>query len=81
MIRIYGSKLCPDCVQCCKELAEAGVEFEYHDFAEDLRALKTFLQLRDGNALFDPVRENGRIGIPCILREDGSVTLSWQEFL
>lgn len=81
MIHVYGSKLCPDCVLCCRELTEAGVVFEYHDFAEDLRALKIFLSIRDEDPVFAPVKENGKIGIPCILREDGSVTLSWQEFL
>jgi len=81
MLKIYGSRLCPDCVRCVEELTAAGVSFEYMDFGEDLLALKTFLTIRDGNALFDPVREGGKIGIPCIVKEDGQITLSWDEFL
>ena len=81
MLTIYGSRLCPDCVRCVEDLEKAGVSFEYKDFAEDLRALKVFLSLRDGNALFDEIRAAGKIGIPCILREDGSVSLSWDEFM
>lgn len=81
MLKIYGSKLCPDCTQCCRELEEAGVPFEYCDFADDLRHLKEFLKLRDECGVFEKVRAEGKIGIPCIAREDGSVTLAWDEFL
>lgn len=81
MLKIYGSMLCKDCVQCEKDLNEAGVAFEFHDFADELLALKEFLKLRDSEPVFDPVREQGFIGIPCIVREDGSVTLDWKEFM
>lgn len=81
MVRIYGSKLCKDCVQCLEDLDKAGVAYEYLDFAENLLHLKTFLHIRETNPLFDEVRRNGAIGIPCILRQDGSVTLDWSEFM
>ena len=81
MLKIYGSMLCPDCVDCCRELSDAMVEFEFCDFADSLLNLKEFLKLRDANAAFDELRAAGKIGIPCIVREDGSVTLSWKEFL
>ena len=81
MIKIYGSMLCKDCVQCREELDAAGVEYEYLDFGEDLRALKEFLAIRDSDGQFDDVRRNGSIGIPCIVRENGSVTLDWAEFM
>ena len=77
MLKIYGSRLCPDCVRCIEDLTAAGVEFEYHDFSEDLRSLKVFLSLRDTESVFEEVRAAGKIGIPCIVREDGSVTLEW----
>lgn len=75
---IYGSMLCPDCVQCRKDLDEAGVAYEYRDFAEDLRNLKAFLELRDTEEIFQSVKQDGKIGIPCIVNEDGSVTLTWK---
>lgn len=81
MIKIYGSMLCPDCVRCREDLDNAGVEYEYLDFSENLRNLKEFLKIRDENEMFAPVRMEGRIGIPCILRLDGSVTLDWIEFM
>lgn len=81
MLKIYGSRLCPDCVRCCDELTGADVEYEFLDFGENLRALKEFLAIRDGSALFDEVRSGGKIGIPCIVAEDGTVTLAWQQFM
>lgn len=81
MLKIYGSMLCPDCVDCCRELREANVEFEFCDFADSLLNLKEFLKFRDGNHAFDTIRADGKIGIPCILREDGSLTLDWKEFI
>ncbi len=81
MIKIYGSMLCKDCVQCREELDQAGVAYEYLDFAESLLHLKEFLSIRESHALFDAVREKGGIGIPCIVKEDGSITLDWEEFM
>ena len=81
MLKIYGSMMCPDCVACRKDLDEAGIAYEYLDFAEDLRNLKAFLALRDQETVFEQVRAEGKIGIPCILREDGTVTLQWSEYV
>lgn len=81
MMKIYGSMLCRDCVQCREELDAAGVRYQFCDFNEDLKWLKEFLKLRDGDPMYDEVREVGSIGIPTILLPDGSVTLSWTQFL
>lgn len=81
MIRIYGSMLCKDCVQCCKELDEAKVPYEFLDFSEELGNLKTFLSIRDREPIFDSARKEGYIGIPCIVKEDGSVSLDWKEVM
>ena len=81
MLKIYGSMMCPDCVQIKKDLDNAGVEYEYKDFADSLLNLKEFLAIRDTNAIFAEVKEGGKIGIPCIVREDGTVTLDWEEFM
>ncbi len=75
---IYGSMLCPDCVRCREALDKAGIEYTFLDFGEDLRNLKAFLRIRDGNPLFDIPRREGKIGIPCIVAEDGSVRLDWE---
>ena len=81
MLKIYGSMQCPDCQKCREDLDRANVQYEYLDFAESLRNLKEFLALRDSNVVFAAVKSQGSIGIPCIQREDGSLTLSWAEFV
>ena len=53
----------------------------FHDFGADLENLKVFLRLRDQSPLFDEVRAEGGIGIPCVVREDGSFTLDWESCL
>ena len=80
MLKIYGSMQCPDCVQCRVDLDKAGVAYEYLDFSDSLLNLKEFLVLRE-NRLFDEIRAAGKIGIPCIVKEDGSLTLNWEEFM
>ena len=37
--------------------------------------------IRDREEIFRPVKEDGKIGIPCIVCPDGSVTLNWEEFM
>ena len=80
MLKIYGSPMCKDCVICKEQLDAAGVPYVYMDITGNLMFLKKFLKLREGEA-FDAVREKGQIGIPCILREDDSLTFEWDEFL
>ena len=79
MLKIYGTMLCPDCQKCREDLDRAEVEYEYLDFADSTKVLKEFLKIRDGNPLFDDLRAEGKIGIPCIVREDESITLDWGE--
>ena len=81
MLKVYGMKICPDTVECCEALTRAGVEYEFLDFAEKTANLKAFLKLRDSSPLFGSVRQEGGIGIPCIQREDGSITFDWEEFM
>lgn len=81
MLKIYGSMLCPDCVQCREDLDKAGVEYEYLDFSDSLKNLKEFLAIRDSSVLFNEVREKGAIGIPCIVDEKGNISLSWEAYM
>ena len=81
MLKIYGSMLCKDCVECREDLDREGIAYEFLDFADSLLNLKEFLAIREREAAFHPVKEKGSIGIPCILREDGSVTLDWAEYV
>ena len=77
MMIVYGSMLCPDCVQIREDFARREVQYEYRDIGENLLYLKEFLAIRDREPVFDEPRKVGRIGIPCIVGEDGSVSLEW----
>lgn len=81
MLKIYGSMFCPDCVQCREDLDKAGVEYEYLDFSDSLKNLKEFLAIRDSSDLFTVIREKGSIGIPCIVEENGSISLDWEQYM
>ena len=81
MLKIYGSMLCPDCVECCNVLEKAQIPYVFLDFRDDLRHLKEFLSLRDTQDIFSEVKMSGRIGIPCIVFEDGGIVLDWEEYV
>ena len=81
MLIIYGNDLCPDCIQCKADLEKAGVNYEYRHIGENLPFFKEFLVIRDKEPIFAPVKEEGRIGIPCIVQEDGVVSLTWEQYV
>ena len=81
MLKIYGSEQCPDCVNCKRDLDAAGVAYVYLNISENLLFLKKFLKLRDENEKFADIRKSGKIGIPCIIAEDGSVCFEWNQFM
>ena len=73
--------LCPDCVECCEDLNAAGVAYEFRDFAHSLLNLKEFLAIRDNSELFDSTRKEGKIGIPCIVDDNGIISLDWTSYV
>lgn len=81
MLKIYGSMLCPDCVECCNVLENKKIAYVFLEFGDDLRNLKEFLSLRDTEEVFSEIKMNGKIGIPCIVSEDGKVILDWEEYV
>jgi len=81
MLVIYGSMLCKDCVECRKDLDQAGISYEFRDFSQSLLWLKDFLKIRDSDPQFSEVKTAGAIGIPCIVGENGEVFLEWDTFL
>ena len=45
MLKIYGSKLCKDCIACLEAFDKADIAYEYLDFADALINLKEFLAM------------------------------------
>ena len=81
MIRLYGMQICPDCAEAREALLAARVDFAFLDFADATQNLKEFLKIRESSPLFDAVRREGGIGIPCFVLPDGSVSLELQDAL
>lgn len=81
MLIIYGTDQCPDCVNCKADLDKAGVSYDYRNISENLLYLKEFLSYRDKDTVFAPVKEAGKIGIPCIITQAGTVSLTWEQYL
>ena len=80
MLKIYGTLLCKDCVDCCRDLDEAQITYEFLDISKDLREMKAFLSLRDTHPVFADIRGTERIGIPCIVDGEG-ITLDWEPYV
>lgn len=78
MVKIYVMETCPDCA-AIKRQAEGRRDIELVDIGKNVRDLKEFLRLRDSDPVFDEVKANGSVGIPCFVLEDGTVTLSPQD--
>lgn len=79
MLKIYGSRLCKDCVDCLEALDHRGVAYKFLDFSENLKNLKEFLALRDQSPIFALLKKEGKIGIPCLVGEDGALSLTWED--
>ena len=78
MIKIYGMETCPDCTYV-DEQVKGNSNYEVIDIGHHVKDLKAFLKLRDSLPVFDEAKRHGAIGIPCFIREDGSITLSPEE--
>ena len=70
---------CPDCTQA-KQLYGGNPSYEIIDIGKQARSLKEFLVLRDNHPAFAKVRERGTIGIPCFVKEDGTVIISMKHY-
>ncbi len=70
MLTYYGTPLCPDCVAATKTLDEQGFNYTFIDITASTANLKAFLALRDSREEFAPIKQEGRIGIPCFVEDD-----------
>lgn len=80
MIKVYGSEMCPDCVELKRNFDHYNIEYQFIDINESLRNLKEFLKLRD-EYLFYYCQETGDIGLPTSVLESGEVTIHWEAYL
>ena len=73
-VTVIGSHLCPDTLYALNRLSEAGAEIDFKNLSASLSDLKAYLALRQDSPVYADIRENGGIGIPCFILEDGTVT-------
>ena len=79
MTKVYVMESCPDCT-LVKQLYMNNPEYEFVDIGQQARSLKEFIVLRDTHTAFAKVREHGNIGIPCFVKDDGSVFISLKHY-
>ena len=70
-IKVYGTDECPSCTRFKKILDKNDVDFEYIDILKNMKNLKEYLKYRDSNSKFDKCKEQNRLGIPLVVKNDG----------
>lgn len=75
MPKVYGSMLCPDCVEAKEYFEKVNYKYEFINITESMKNLKEFLALRDNRKEFEEVKKLGYIGIPAILTDDNKIIL------
>ena len=81
-IVMFGTEICPDCVEAKQQLKNfTNVELDYRDITESTTKLKEFLSFRDHETMFAEIIENGGIGIPFFIMEDGTKTFEISDFV
>lgn len=79
MLKVYGADICIDCRNYKAIQKSRGFEAEFIDIIENTTNLKEFLEIRDLDPVFDPVKERHGIGIPLFVKEDGTRTFDINE--
>ena len=80
-MKVYGADICIDCRNYKAIQQKRGFEAEYVDIVENTKNLREFLEIRDNDLVFAPVKERHGIGIPLFVREDGAKTFDIDEAL
>jgi hypothetical protein len=75
MPKVYGTMLCPDCVEAKEYFEKVNYKYEFVNITESMKNLKEFLALRDNRKEFEEVKKLGYIGIPAILTDDNKIIL------
>lgn len=70
-ILVFGSKFWPDCDPAREYLSEENIEYSYLDISEGMSNLKKFLNYRDNYDEFKEIKNKGKIGLPCIVVNNG----------
>ncbi|MDO5408903.1 MAG: glutaredoxin [Lachnospiraceae bacterium] len=80
-VTVIGSHLCPDTLYALNQLAAAGVEASFKDILSCHADLMAYLNLRETSDVYAEIRGKERLGVPCFICEDETVTLDLNEIL
>lgn len=81
-VTVIGSHLCPDTLYALNRLSAAKAEIDFVDILSCHDALKTYLKIRETSPLYEDIRGGtARLGIPCFVKEGGSMTLDINDIL
>lgn len=80
-VKLIGSHLCPDTLYALNRLYEAGIKVEFEDILSCHAVLRDYLEIRESSPLYEEIRGTRSLGIPCFVREDGSMTLNLDDIL
>lgn len=72
-MKLYVSEHCPDCPPAIALLEAKGIEVELINITSSMVNLKEFLNLRDTRSEFDEIKKEGCVGIPCLLKDNGTI--------
>ena len=78
-VTVIGSHLCPDTLYALNKLVEAKADITFQNLSASLPDLKAYLALRESSPVFEGPKAKGSLGIPCFVREDGTVTLEQED--
>jgi len=62
-------------------LSNQNIKFLYLDISENMLNIKTFLKYRDSAPEFIEIKKNGRVGLPCIVVNNGEKVIFDKELL
>lgn len=74
-MKIYGTDLCPDCVEAKEKLDEKNIPYDYVDITASIGNLKAFMKMRDEEPAFDEAKKAGAVGVPAFVLDDGEIRL------
>ena len=69
---LFSSDKCPDCPPVIEKLNNENIEFENVNITESMENLKRFLKYRDSDPYFEDIKQNNRVGVPTLMKEDGT---------
>lgn len=78
---MYGIDSCSNCIEAKKIFEENNINYKYLSFSDSIMNLRRFLEFRDKEPMFDAMRAEGRVGLPLLQLEDGTLTFSVEDVL